>query len=42
MSLSLRALAGTMRVARTIADLEEREQVLQEDLAVALAFRPRS
>jgi magnesium chelatase family protein len=40
MNLSLRALAGTMRVARTVADLQERAQVIQEDLAVALAFRP--
>ncbi|HKI83089.1 MAG TPA: ATP-binding protein, partial [Candidatus Krumholzibacteria bacterium] len=40
MNLSLRALAGTMRVARTVADFHERSRVMQEDLAEALAFRP--
>jgi magnesium chelatase family protein len=40
MNLSLRALAGTMRVARTVADFKERKMVMQEDLAESLAFRP--
>jgi len=40
MNLSLRALAGTMRVARTVADFRGRDRVKQEDLAEALAFRP--
>lgn len=37
--LTLRGLAGVLRVARSVADLEDRDAVRREDLAQALAFR---
>ena len=39
--LSGRAQVRALRVARTVADLAEREQVAHDDLAEALAFHPR-
>jgi magnesium chelatase family protein len=41
MGLSARGLDRTLRVARTIADLEDSEQVRAEHLAEALQFRQR-
>jgi magnesium chelatase family protein len=38
-SLSLRGYDRSLRVARTIADLDEREQIDESDMAEALAFR---
>ena len=39
--LSGRAQVRALRVARTVADLAEREQIAHDDLAEALAFHPR-
>ncbi len=39
-NLSLRAQHRVLRVARTIADLEAREQVTDRDLSEALTYRP--
>ena len=41
LALSGRAQVRALRVARTIADLGEREQIEHDDLAEALAFHPR-
>lgn len=41
LSLGGRAIARTARVARTIADLAERERVERDDVAEACAFRSR-
>jgi magnesium chelatase family protein len=41
LGLSGRAQVRALRVARTIADLAEREHVARDDLAEALAFHPR-
>ncbi len=41
LGLSGRAQVRAVRVARTVADLAEREQVAHDDLAEALAFHPR-
>jgi magnesium chelatase family protein len=42
LGLSGRAQVRALRVARTIADLGEREQIGHDDLAEALAFHPRN
>jgi magnesium chelatase family protein len=41
LGLSGRAQVRALRVARTIADLAQREQIAHDDLAEALAFHPR-
>jgi magnesium chelatase family protein len=41
LGLSGRAQVRALRVARTVADLAEREQIAHDDLAEALAFHPR-
>lgn len=41
LSLGGRAIARTARVARTIADLVERESVEADDIAEACAYRSR-
>jgi magnesium chelatase family protein len=38
-SLSLRGYDRSLRVARTIADLDDRDEISQDDMAEALAFR---
>jgi magnesium chelatase family protein len=38
-SLSLRGYDRSLRVARTIADLDDRNDMSQDDMAEALAFR---
>ncbi|MDR1477158.1 MAG: YifB family Mg chelatase-like AAA ATPase, partial [Rickettsiales bacterium] len=40
--LSARGYYKTMRIARTISDMEEREGVLSADIAAALAFRRKT
>jgi magnesium chelatase family protein len=42
LGLSGRAQVRALRVARTIADLGEREEIAHDDLAEALAFHPRA
>jgi magnesium chelatase family protein len=40
-ALSGRGIISTLAVARTIADLDEQEKVLQEHLIEAIGYRPR-